>query len=208
MSSDKRNSSAPRDRAQGGRLPPLHMAVRQGDIPAIQRILKEHPDSVKSTVGEFKSTALHVACRRGATEVATLLIDAGAEINLADSSGKTALHWACSGEHVATVRYLLSLAETSTTVVDLKKRLPLHLAIALGTKDIVDLLIKANHKSSVLNAKDVHGSTPLHVAVRYSREDAETLLLAQKGSLSDFGPPNSPSLYFRALIHGFSAFYP
>jgi ankyrin repeat protein len=189
--SEKRQSSKrtqqSRHRAQDARdrLPPLYVAVKRNDEAAISRILETHPDAINSVVGEFQSTSLHLACRRGFTNAAKLLIEAGANVNTPDSSLKTPLHWACSGDHVETVRYLLSLSSSkiSTTTPDSKRRFPLHLAVAMAPKESVELLLRTETISEAINSKDVHGSTPLHVAVRYHREDAEVLLLAHKGML-------------------------
>jgi len=42
------------------------------------------------------STALHEACCEANDEAAQLLIHYGADVNIADVSGRTALHWACT----------------------------------------------------------------------------------------------------------------
>lgn len=44
-------------------------------------------------------TALFRACERGHTEVVMILIHAGADILLQDTSGRSCLHWAASGDH-------------------------------------------------------------------------------------------------------------
>ena len=42
------------------------------------------------------STALHQACCEGNDEAVQLLIHYGADVNIADVHGRTALHWACN----------------------------------------------------------------------------------------------------------------
>jgi len=42
------------------------------------------------------SSALHQACCDGNDEAAQLLIHYGADVNIADADGRTALHWACN----------------------------------------------------------------------------------------------------------------
>jgi len=42
------------------------------------------------------STALHEACSDGNADAAQLLVHYGADVNIADAQGRTALHWACT----------------------------------------------------------------------------------------------------------------
>jgi len=57
--------------------------------------------------GASGMTALQYACDRGHIEVVQLLLQHGAEVNVADDDGMTALHYACCCDHEDIVKLLL-----------------------------------------------------------------------------------------------------
>lgn len=68
----------------------IHTAVLKGDIAAIKRLITSKSDlNVKESYGG--STALISAALFGKTEIAKLLIDAGAMLNIQNNEGSTAL---------------------------------------------------------------------------------------------------------------------
>lgn len=58
-------------------------------------------------VDEDGSTALHVACRNGHTEVIRLLSDERADTEAIDANERTALFWSCAKGHMEVAEYLL-----------------------------------------------------------------------------------------------------
>lgn len=60
------------------------------------------------TVTLPRRTALQCAAYSGFLECVQILLEAGAEVNLQDDEGITALHWAASAGHLATVSLLLN----------------------------------------------------------------------------------------------------
>jgi hypothetical protein len=51
-------------------------------------------------------TPLHVACSHGKTEIARLLLDAGAAVNITDKEGWTPLHCAAAEGHLEVLKLL------------------------------------------------------------------------------------------------------
>ena len=70
------------------------MSARGGDLDAIKECLAEEVP-INHQDEEMKNSALHLAAANGHQEVVEFLLDAGADINLLNSSKNTPLHWAC-----------------------------------------------------------------------------------------------------------------
>ncbi|KAJ5826063.1 hypothetical protein N7474_003201 [Penicillium riverlandense] len=69
---------------------PLYYAASFGLVPVVKAILASDPElDINARGGRFSSTPLFVACWRSNYEVAQLLLKAGADPNLVDSSGLT-----------------------------------------------------------------------------------------------------------------------
>ena len=71
----------------------LISAARRNDIAAAQAILAAHPLSVSHADPDYGATALHWAAKNGNLTLAELLIDAGANVDAVDASGRTPLQW-------------------------------------------------------------------------------------------------------------------
>eukprot|EP00960_Hanusia_phi_P028212 747261-Hanusia_phi.AAC.2 len=89
--------------------------------------------------GLMGNTALHRACRRGHANIVRMLIDAGADVNRANSKLQFPLHVAAFYRQRACVEDLLKCERIDTSVRDGKGRTP-----AEDTKDseIADLIRK------------------------------------------------------------------
>jgi ankyrin repeat protein len=127
---------------------PLFLAVQKGYAGIVDVLLKEKADV--NTIGPYNQQPLHAAARNGYVNVASTLIDHGAEL-----------------EHSAdSIRY--DSRYISGT--------PLHFAASLGHANIVQLLLK--HKANV-NSRDPDNLTPLYRAAESGhRNIAEALLEA------------------------------
>ncbi|KAG5778941.1 hypothetical protein H9Q73_007415 [Fusarium xylarioides] len=73
---------------------PLYYASSFGLADLVKSLLTSEGVDVDARGGRYKSSALHVACYRGHVEIARQLLECGADINLLDSDGRTALFWA------------------------------------------------------------------------------------------------------------------
>ena len=112
-----------------------------------------------------------------------------------DSSGRTALHRACSSGELPTVRALLEDG-ADVNVVDSTGGTPLSYAARNGSVEVVKLLL-AKHAS--VNLADSRGRTPLICAARVGRNEAITALLESGADLKA-----SDMLKMTALHHAFS----
>lgn len=123
-------------------------------------------------------TALHIACQRALPKLVRALLEENASPNLQSGIGemKTALHYAVESRSEEIVGILVeSLAsENGQEKVDFNLKTvdgdsALSLALKVGAKDLVPLLIKGGADVNVRNGQDL---TLLHQAIL--KEDAET----------------------------------
>lgn len=213
----------------------LHWASRYGDEKVIQTLLSYKPDvnvldedrdtplhfagsaavaslllangAAVNAVGSGNITPLHVSLEFGVEEVAAVLIQHGADVNMhGGDHGLAPLH-------LCTSRKIAKLLLDSGAEVDVRDeylRTPLHIAVEYARLDIVSILL--DHGASVsatrkdrktplhlaksasmvkllldrgafVNARDNQGSSPLHTAVKTSepsdfREIVKLLLQA------------------------------
>ena len=84
----------------------LLAATRKGDLAAVKQLLDNGADV--NTKTRYDSTPLFFACDRGHLEIARLLIERGANLNVKDNFySATALSWAMSKKHDAIVSLLV-----------------------------------------------------------------------------------------------------
>ena len=113
-------------------------------------------------------------------------LDEGVAIETRDERGRTALHRAAEGGHLAVARLLLDSgaavdpvqrALREARLVDFHSdepsidslRTPLHLAVLAGSTEVVGLLLA---RGSLVDARDLMERTPLHLAAARPRNAA------------------------------------
>ena len=92
-------------------MPQLHLAVREGDLPALRSLLGKNPSlaNSRSTSDPRGTFPLHVAAEFGQAGAAQLLLDKGADVQLLDvENGANALGWAAFFGRPQVVRALLA----------------------------------------------------------------------------------------------------
>ncbi|PRW58881.1 ankyrin repeat [Chlorella sorokiniana] len=168
----------------------LHHAVREGHQGVVQLLLrnKANPNVRNFSKSEYASgnwlsggkqlqplhqTPVHVAAEAGDTEMAQLLLKAGAEPSAVDFDGKTALHHALEMQDDDMAELLIdSGADINLGSKDFAS--PLHQAAGSGMLQVLRLLLR---KGADANAADEAGWTPLMLAVRSSKLPAVEALL-------------------------------
>eukprot|EP00930_Biecheleria_cincta_P021661 TRINITY_DN1598_c1_g1_i1.p1 TRINITY_DN1598_c1_g1~~TRINITY_DN1598_c1_g1_i1.p1 ORF type:complete len:1178 (+),score=172.74 TRINITY_DN1598_c1_g1_i1:33-3566(+) len=104
------------------------------------------------------------AASAGKAEACQILIDAGADLKIADRDGSTALSMAVSSGNLATVQIVGAASRnlSAMNLVALKVGAPLHLAVAGGVAEIVEALLSFDADPGLKNSQ---GDTPLHIAI-------------------------------------------
>lgn len=133
-----------------------------GTLQIVETLLQlpEIPLDIPTSGGR---TALLSACTVGNHQVAKLLIEKGANCNVADGfNGDTALHLACwGGKSLEIVKLLHGINKTLLEVVNKEGRTPLLVASHAGCTEIVDFLLEEGADPTII---DHDGHTALHLA--------------------------------------------
>lgn len=148
---------------------PLHGAAERG-LPEVARSLIRRGANVNARRPERADMPLHFAANAA---VASLLIEAGAEVEGLDRWGRTPLHWAAQFGRADVVDLLLRAgARVDRPASD--GATPLHWAAQEGHAGVAQLLLGAG---AGVNRQDGDGRTPLHRAAwRGQGEVVEVLL--------------------------------
>jgi 26S proteasome non-ATPase regulatory subunit 10 len=118
-----------------------------------------------------------IACSvRDSDAAVTLLLQKGADVNLTNNAGQTALHFCASKNNLDVARILVKEHKASVRVRDRRGQLPLHRAAAIGSVPMLRLLVE---NRSPVNTGDVDGFTGLHHAISEGHGDAAVFLLSQ-----------------------------
>ena len=182
---------------------PLYYAVLCGFRELAERLIIKHPQQVDA-IGGHNMSPLATALAMGNLDVAQLLYDHGAHVDVQCNDRRTPLYaatghpkilewllshgadphflWDYSCLHIAAqsgqleVTRILLLHRTDYNALNNKGQTPLHLALAGGHINVAQLLLEHGVDVDVL---DDDGQTPLHLASAGGHFDVAQLLLKQ-----------------------------
>lgn len=158
--------------------------VKQGDVAGVANALDEG-----AAINEVDGvSALYVACENGNVEIAKLLIDHGADVNLPVSWQRTPLYAANKRGYAEVVKLLLDRGADPNQVA--KSQTPLHVAAEKGCLECVMHLVDAGAE---VNALTSNGNPPIHLAKLGRHEDVVAYLLSH-GAGRPAVAPISPRL--------------
>ena len=153
---------------------PVAEAAMRGDAAEVRALIEQGAD-VNAALGDGM-TALHWAAERGDSELASLLLSAGAQVESMTRLGAyRPLHLAARGGHASVVRDLLQAGATADPETMTGHVAPLHLAAASGSASAVAALIE--YGAEVDRRETAWGQTPLMFAAAAGRVQAIGALL-------------------------------
>ena len=164
----------------------LRVAVMLGNTDMVRWLIDRGAD-VNAASPRDGRVALLWAAQKGHLEIVTALIVAGADVDVADSSGITPVQWAVENGHADVVESLidagarLDLRET-TSGQGLMHRVSIY-----GHVDIAKLLLS---RGTELDAKDAAQKTPIYYACKYGNEQLAGLLVDKGAHMDDCGEKN------------------
>lgn len=107
-------------------------------------------------------------------EIAKMLIDNHADINLSNKNGQIALHYAASKNNLQMLNLLLE-NESNINTRDKYGHTPLHRSVSKGNIPITKALLAS--KRAIIDVSDNRGNTPLHLAAEEERVQEFKLLV-------------------------------
>ncbi|XP_075296990.1 caskin-2 isoform X2 [Opisthocomus hoazin] len=167
-----------------GREQELIQAVKNGDLPGVQKLVAKIKASKSKLLGSAKRlnvnyqdadgfSALHHAALGGSLDLISLLLEAQATVDIKDSNGMRPLHYAAWQGRVEPVRVLLRAA-ASVNMASLDGQIPLHLSAQYGHYEVSEMLLQHQSNPCLINKAK---KTPLDLACEFGRLKVAQLLL-------------------------------
>lgn len=146
----------------------LHAAT-----PSTARVLLQHKKRLNiDEPNDFKTTPLHYAIQFSqSTEVAKLLIDSGANLNLQDRDGATPLSCAASGGNNEVVKMLLQEEDCDKSLTSRSGESPLHHAARRADLETMKLLVEGGVATNLVG--NAVCDSPLQVACENAKDHTE-----------------------------------
>ncbi|XP_073696004.1 histone-lysine N-methyltransferase EHMT1a isoform X3 [Garra rufa] len=153
---------------------PLMYACENNHLETVKYLLKAGASTGHKDMRG--STCLHLAARGGHTGVLQYLVSMPSiDVNCKDDGGWAPLTWATENTNLEQVKMLIS-AGADVQIRDKEENVCLHWAAFSGCDEIAQLLLD---KRSDLHAVNIHGDSPLHIAVRQNQLDCVMLFLSR-----------------------------
>ncbi|XP_010221458.1 PREDICTED: LOW QUALITY PROTEIN: caskin-2, partial [Tinamus guttatus] len=175
-----------------GREQELIQAVKNGDVPGVQKLVAKIKASKSKLLGSAKRlnvnyqdadgfSALHHAALGGSLELLALLLDAQATVDIKDSNGKGV---PCTPARPCTpeASEMLLQHQSNPCLVNKAKKTPLDLACEFGRLKVAQLLLNSHLCVALLegqskDAADPNYTTPLHHAAKNGHKEIIRQLL-------------------------------
>ena len=184
---------------------PLHRALEEGNLHVAKSLIS--CEGVLVDVNDNnRTTPLHLACVKRLTDIVGLLINRGANPNIQDATGQTALHKAVLSELMhGDDRVGIVLLLCQVHQVDAKKkksswqkhsadvklqdslgRTALHYAAKLGLSDILPVLLRRRVlREKLLNTTDNEGKTAFQLA-QIEKENLENRATDERTAMLEY----------------------
>lgn len=159
----------------------MNSAIRAENVGNVRRLIDRGYDLNYQGVGfqsEKQMTPLMTAASLGNKKIVELLLDHGADMDLRDNLGYTALHWAAYYNHSAVAEALVKRG-ASLNIQDRKGSTPLILAAYYGHLGTVKALVEGGAKTDI---EDKRGQTALALARQGGFTEVEEFLVSAGNS--------------------------
>jgi ankyrin repeat protein len=137
----------------------LIKAIQKGNIEAVSMLLNSNVE-VNVKTGSYGWTPVHWACHADQSDILSLLIRSGADVNVIDVEQKTAGHIAAISQNPDCIKVLIKQCGIETVqVADQQGVTPLMYSCGMGNDQHVKALLK---KKVDVSAVDIDGQSALH----------------------------------------------
>lgn len=160
----------------------LHIAVVQGDQPLSQFFIERMKLKGVDIFNKLRQTPLHLAVITHQKYLVEKLVEGGADVNLMDRHGQTALHLACQNGDINSVFAIRDVTHRCHLQIrlDLKNFQgfsALHVATLRGNKQLVETILDMGAE---INDQDSNsGRTALHHAVEAGKHHVAEYLISR-----------------------------
>ena len=156
---------------------PLHISSISGHVDFVKELIRLKPDFIKE-LNQDGFSPIHMAAANGHQEVVMELLKFDWKLcHLEGRDEKTPLHCAAMKGKVDVVRVILSACKECIEDVTVQKEIALHLAVKNSQYEAVRVLVekvREMRREDVLNMKDEHGNTILHLATWRKQRQASS----------------------------------
>lgn len=173
-----------------------------GAAAKIADLVAQGADLNAKTTDKSGETSLHLAARYARSDATKRLLDAGADANSQDNTGRTPLHSSVAADAMGVFQILLRNRATNLNARMHDGTTPLILAARLATERMVEDLINAD---ADINAADNSGKTALHWAAAVNNVDAVNILLVHGANRDAQDDKDETPLFLAAREGSFEA---
>lgn len=160
---------------------PLIVAVINDD-PVLAGFLLERGADTEARDGYERTAFVQLARTKGSVEMAKLLFEHGADINVQQFGGKTALIWSALGNNHDLVAWLLAQGAETELRDDYQRTALLLVARETGDAAMAKLLLE---NGAEVDARDKYGATPLELAAWRGFREVVDLTLDAEATIPD-----------------------
>jgi len=165
---------------------------REGNTPIFHAIRWQYPDVVQAILDTDEDTThqnlqgntmLHEAAHAGSSQIAVILLNAGANPNATDNIDRSPIHHAV----IWGTLNILKLCVEKGGDIDLKDaegQTVLHMAASAGNNEILSWLLSSQVGSQIaIDSRDSKGQTALFLAAKFNKRRACSILLENGANL-------------------------
>ncbi|KAL6320121.1 hypothetical protein AAG906_004630 [Vitis piasezkii] len=155
-------------------------AAQAGNVEDLHQLLRENPLILHTTALTSAENPLHISSISGHVDFVKELIRLKPDfIKELNQDGFSPIHMAAANGHqeVNVVRVILSACKECIEDVTVQKETALHLAVKNSQYEAVRVLVekvREMRREDVLNMKDEHGNTILHLATWRKQRQASS----------------------------------
>jgi len=143
-------------------------SVFYGDEEAVKKLLTEHKGEIDVNCDLFDYTPLIFSSYQENTDIVRMLLESGANPDLEDKDGSTALRWAARNGSEKALKLLLEAGADPNLADKEDKMTALHYAVFARSAESVAALMKAGADPTLEN---IHGESALNYAYKLGMKD-------------------------------------
>jgi ankyrin repeat protein len=147
------HGGADMSKAATGGWGPIHIACQSGTDLCVALLLDSGGVGVNVRTGnEDDFTPLIICCVNDHVKCLKVVIDRGADLNLSDNIGQTAVHWACKEGHIESLKLLLKRG-ANISQKNFDGETPMDYAREQGFSECEDLLLWHGAKGTLTKVR-------------------------------------------------------